>query len=47
MTWLQQRGYAGVIVWAIELDDFDGNSCGSGKYPLLKAISGCLMNGVG
>lgn len=29
-------GLHGISVWAIDFDDFDGNKCGSGKYPLLK-----------
>ncbi|KAK7111270.1 chitinase-3-like protein 1 isoform X2 [Littorina saxatilis] len=45
MTWMRNQGFGGAIVWAIELDDFDGNSCGAGKYPLMRAISSCLING--
>ena len=29
----------GVMVWALDFDDFTGQFCGSGKYPLLTAIN--------
>ena len=32
------------MVWAIDLDDFSGNICGHGPYPLLHAISNELNN---
>ena len=45
MTWLMEKGYAGALVWAIELDDYDGKSCYSGVYPLMRTIGNCLING--
>ncbi|KAK7113633.1 chitinase-3-like protein 1 [Littorina saxatilis] len=33
------RGMAGVMLWALDFDDFTGTVCGNGKYPLLKAIN--------
>jgi len=46
---MKQNGFAGVMVWALDLDDFS-NSCGQGKYPLMNAInqelSGRLPNPV-
>ncbi|KAK7477767.1 hypothetical protein BaRGS_00030950 [Batillaria attramentaria] len=49
MTWMNDNGFGGAMVWAVELDDFPYNGsplCGQGPYPLLTAISRCLMDGV-
>lgn len=35
---MKQNGFAGVMVWALDLDDFN-NMCGQGKYPLMNAIN--------
>ncbi|CAF3755076.1 unnamed protein product [Rotaria magnacalcarata] len=32
---IAKQGLAGAMIWAIDLDDFTGNFCGQGKYPLL------------
>ena len=40
----KQRGFGGIMVWAVDVDDFSG-SCGQGKYPLLHAINDQLVNG--
>ena len=45
VRWMKQNGFAGVMVWALDLDDFK-NSCGFGKYPLLTAINQELGGGV-
>lgn len=39
VRWVKQNGFAGVMVWALDLDDFTGTSCGLGQYPLLTAIN--------
>ena len=30
--------FSGVMFWSMDLDDFNGTSCGHGPYPLLSAI---------
>ena len=38
MAWLKTEGFGGIMVWSVDLDDFRGY-CGTGKYPLLKAMN--------
>ena len=33
-----KRKLAGAMIWSLDLDDFTGNFCNEGKYPLLTAI---------
>ncbi|XP_008545430.1 probable chitinase 10 [Microplitis demolitor] len=37
-SFIRELGLAGGMVWALDLDDFNGN-CGCGKYPLLRALN--------
>ena len=42
VNWIKSKGFLGVMVWALDLDDFSGTQCGQGKYPLLKHINDVL-----
>ena len=37
-TWIRERGLGGGMIWALDLDDFNG-VCSQGKYPLLTVIA--------
>jgi len=47
VRWMKAQGYGGWMIWALDLDDFNGNFCGQGKYPLLKAMNEALGDGGG
>uniref|UniRef100_A0A8C2BPE1 Oviductal glycoprotein 1 n=1 Tax=Cyprinus carpio TaxID=7962 RepID=A0A8C2BPE1_CYPCA len=34
IKYLQEHGFGGAFVWALDLDDFSGYFCGQGNYPL-------------
>ena len=36
-------GLGGIMWWAIDIDDFTGEFCGQGKYPLLTAARDAWM----
>ena len=36
--WIKERGLGGGMIWALDLDDFNG-VCSQGKYPLLTVIA--------
>lgn len=35
VDYLKEKGFGGAVVWALDLDDFSGQFCGQGKYPLI------------
>ena len=45
VDYVKKLGLAGLMVWSFDLDDFAGQFCGKGKYPLLKTIAQSLRDG--
>ena len=35
---VKTKGLMGAMFWALDLDDFSGNQCGQGQYPLINAV---------
>uniref|UniRef100_A0A671PN20 Oviductal glycoprotein 1 n=1 Tax=Sinocyclocheilus anshuiensis TaxID=1608454 RepID=A0A671PN20_9TELE len=45
MKYLQEHGFGGAFVWALDLDDFSGYFCGQGNYPLVNHLKKWLILG--
>lgn len=45
VKWLMDNGYAGWMSWMADLDDFKGEHCNQGPYPLISALSKTLLEG--
>ncbi|CAL1528693.1 unnamed protein product [Lymnaea stagnalis] len=39
-----KNGYGGVMFWELSLDDFSGQTCGQGRYPLVHAARNVINN---
>ncbi|XP_054717240.1 probable chitinase 10 [Uloborus diversus] len=44
LKWIQENGYAGAMVWTLDMDDFKGRCPGGKKYPLIGAMGEVLLN---
>ncbi|XP_066278674.1 acidic mammalian chitinase-like [Branchiostoma lanceolatum] len=45
IEYLKSKNLGGAMVWALDTDDFQGSTCGQGRYPLLTAINNLLDTG--
>ncbi|KAJ8319360.1 hypothetical protein KUTeg_004451 [Tegillarca granosa] len=41
--YIVERGLGGGMVWALDLDDFNGKTCNTGDYPLINAMKNVLI----
>ncbi|XP_063064589.1 acidic mammalian chitinase-like [Engraulis encrasicolus] len=46
VQYLKKAGFGGAFIWALDLDDFSGQFCGQGNYPLISHLRS-LLNGDG
>ncbi|KAJ8008089.1 hypothetical protein DPEC_G00101140 [Dallia pectoralis] len=42
VRYLKANGFAGAMVWSLDMDDFSGKSCGQGNYPLISHLQHVL-----
>ncbi|XP_040007634.1 acidic mammalian chitinase-like [Xiphias gladius] len=46
VNYLTQNNFGGVFVWSLDLDDFKGQFCKQGKYPLISYLHSLLVSGL-
>ncbi|XP_060701392.1 acidic mammalian chitinase-like isoform X2 [Hemiscyllium ocellatum] len=42
IQWLKAHNFGGAMAWALDLDDFSGNTCNQGAYPLINTLKSLL-----
>ncbi|MGH0171039.1 UNVERIFIED_CONTAM: hypothetical protein FKN15_060179 [Acipenser sinensis] len=42
VEWMKSKGLGGVMIYSMDLDDFSGEFCGNGNYPLMKKLRSYL-----
>jgi chitinase len=42
MAFVKENNLAGAFLWSVDLDDFTGEWCEQGKFPLLNSIKSSL-----
>ncbi|GFO01584.1 chitinase, partial [Plakobranchus ocellatus] len=45
VQYINDQGYGGFMVWALDLDDFKGKTCNEGPYPLINAAKDVCQSG--
>jgi chitinase len=45
VNWIKQNDFAGAMIWSLDLDDFNGEACQSGNYPLIRLVKNELAGG--
>uniref|UniRef100_A0A672J9N9 Acidic mammalian chitinase n=1 Tax=Salarias fasciatus TaxID=181472 RepID=A0A672J9N9_SALFA len=44
VLYLKNSNFGGAFVWALDLDDFNGQFCGDGNYPLIRYLHSLLVS---
>ncbi|KAL7398386.1 hypothetical protein ABVT39_008924 [Epinephelus coioides] len=45
VDYIKKKNYGGVSVWSLDLDDFNGQFCKDGKYPIISHLHTLLISG--